>query len=92
MANTKSAKKSVKQNEKRRLKNLARRTAMKTAIKKVLSALKDNQAVDTTQALFRNAAAQLARAKNKGVIHANTAARKLSRLAKKLKSTEQKEQ
>ncbi|MGC2310530.1 MAG: 30S ribosomal protein S20 [Candidatus Babeliaceae bacterium] len=88
MANTKAAKKSIKQNEKRRLKNLARRTAIKTAIKKVLIAVKENQDAAATQALLKNAAAQLARAKGKRVIHANTASRKLSRLAKRLKKAE----
>jgi small subunit ribosomal protein S20 len=84
MANTKSAKKSVKQNEKRRLKNLARRTAIKTSVKKVLVAVKEGQAYATAELLLKKVAAQLARAKSKKVMHANTASRKLSRLAKKV--------
>lgn len=85
MANTKSAKKAAKQNEKRRIKNLARRTAIKTAIKKVLAATEDkNFSESNAQSLLNDAAAKLARAKSKGLIHANTASRKLSRLAKRL--------
>ncbi len=85
MANTSSAKKAAKQGEKRRLINLTRRTAMKTAVKKVIIAI-DTQNFDAQSAdlLLRDAAAQLARAKSKGVIHRNTAARKLSRLKKRM--------
>lgn len=85
MANTKSAKKTTLQNEKRRQVNLARRTAIKTAIKKVLVALEEGQ---DTSALLSDVAAKLARAKSKGVMHANTAARKLSRLAKRAAQAE----
>ena len=85
MANTSAAKKAARQNEKRRFKNLARKTAIKTAIKKVLVALEDTTFDATkTDLLLRDVAAKLARAKGKKVIHANTASRKLSRLAKKV--------
>lgn len=80
MANTLSAKKQARQNIKRRERNLSRRTAIKTAIKKVVAAIEQGQ---DTQALLSDVAAKLARAKSKGVLHANTAARKLSRLAKR---------
>jgi small subunit ribosomal protein S20 len=85
MANTSSAKKAAKQNEKRRVSNLARRTAIKTAIKKVLTALESKE-VDPGEArkLLKDVAAKLARAKSKDVMHPNTAARKLSRLAKRV--------
>lgn len=83
MANTKSAKKQARQSEKRRVCNLARRTAIKTAIKKVVVALEENGNAEKTQALLSDVAAKLARAKSKGVMHRNTAARKLSRLAKR---------
>ena len=86
MANTASAKKSAVQNEVRRQRNLARKTAIKTAIKKVLGALEDGSSVEKTQQLLSEVAAQLGRAKSKGVVHANNAARKLSRLAQKVAS------
>lgn len=85
MANTSSAKKAARQNQKRRLKNLSRKTGIKTAIRKVLDAIeaKDFDAAKT-QEFLKDVAAKLGRAKNKHVLHANTASRKLSRLAKKV--------
>jgi small subunit ribosomal protein S20 len=82
MANIKSAKKQARQNEKCRQRNLTRRTAIKTAIKKVLVAIEERS--EQTKSLLNDVAAKLARAKSKGVIHRNTASRKLSRLAKRL--------
>jgi small subunit ribosomal protein S20 len=84
MPNIKSAKKRAIQSEKRRVRNNARKTCVKTAVKKVISALETNVSVDETKTLLRNAESQLARAKGKGLIPANTAARKISRLAKKV--------
>lgn len=85
MANTSSAKKAARQNEKRRFKNMARKSAIKTAIKKVQVLVEastfDAEAADL---LVRDVAAKLGRAKGKHVFHANTASRKLSRLAKKV--------
>lgn len=87
MANIKSAQKKARQDIARRDINLARRTAVKTAIKKVLMALEKGANVQETQTLMREAEAKLARAKSKGVIHANAAARKISRLAKRINQT-----
>jgi small subunit ribosomal protein S20 len=82
MANTKSAKKAARQNPKRYQKNLSRKTAIKTAVKKVLDAVELKSA--DMAVLLRDAEAKLARAKSKGLIDANTASRKVSRLAKKV--------
>ena len=84
MANIKSAKKRSKQTIVKRKRNLMRKTALKTAVRSVLDAIKDNQDAEKTQTLFADAQAKFSRAKSKGVIHANTAARKISRLAKKI--------
>jgi len=84
MANIKSAKKRARQTIKKREKNLDRKTAIKTAIRKVEDALKAGASKEETAELFKKAEAQLARAKNKHVLHANTSARKISRLAKKV--------
>lgn len=86
MPRIKSAKKRVKQTEKKRSANLARKSAIKTILKKVIAAMeeKNSQNVD---GLLKEAQAQLARAKNKGILHAKTAARKMSRLAKKVASS-----
>ena len=84
MANIKSAKKRVLQGEKRRLVNAARRTALKTAMKKIDIALETGADQQSAEQLLRVAAAQLGRAKSKGVIHPNAAARRLSRVAKRV--------
>jgi small subunit ribosomal protein S20 len=84
MANIKSAKKRVIQSEKRRLVNAARRTALKTAMKKVDIALETGADQQNTEQLLRVVAAQLGRAKSKGSIHPNAAARRLSRVAKRV--------
>ena len=83
MANNKSAKKRVLQNEKRRMKNCARRSAIKTAVKKVVAAVEAAPTTDVT-ALFNDAQAKIARAKGKNLLHRNAAARKISRLAKRI--------
>ncbi len=84
MANIKSAKKRAKQEEKRRLTNVARRSEIKTKTKELLDALKGGKEPATLKALLRGVEAKIARAKNKGVFHANASARKISRLAKRV--------
>lgn len=84
MANIKSAKKRVRQDEKRRLINAARRTALKTAIKRVDGALESGASQQEAESLLRVVASQLGRAKSKGVVHANAASRRLSRVAKRV--------
>jgi small subunit ribosomal protein S20 len=90
MANLESAKKQARQNIVKRERNLGRRTAIKTAVKKVLASIEKNDSLESIQALFREAESKLARAKGKGVLHANTAQRKIGRLAKRI-ATLQKE-
>ncbi len=87
MPNIKSSKKREKQSEKRRQRNYARKSDVKTAVKKVLEAVEQK---DSEQAkdLLRIAQAKLARARGKGLLHRNAVARKMSRLAKKVKSIE----
>lgn len=83
MPNIKSAKKRVLQTAKRQLRNQARRSSLKTAVKKVFAALELND-VEGSKALLVAAESKIARAKGKGLLHPNTAARKISRLAKKV--------
>jgi small subunit ribosomal protein S20 len=71
------------QSEKRRLRNVRRKSSIKTAIKKLMGALEQKEIVQAKE-MFKNVMSQLARAKGKGVLHANTAARKTSRLARKI--------
>jgi small subunit ribosomal protein S20 len=84
MANTKSAKKEARQNIKRREINLARKTALKSASKKVLLSIEQNDDIKLTQEIMRDIEARLARAASKGTIHKKAAARKISRLAKRV--------
>ncbi len=84
MANLKSSKKQARQNLVARQRNLARRTAIKTAVKKVLTSIEKNDSFESIQSLLKDAESQLARAKGKHVIHANTARRKIGRLAKRV--------
>jgi len=83
MANKKSAKKRALTNEKRNMRNVARSSEFKTASRKVLAALATND-VEGAKSLLRDAESKIARAKGKGVLKANTAARKISLLAKRV--------
>jgi len=87
MPNIKSAKKRVRQTTKKHLRNLARKSAIKTAIKDMNFAL-ENKDVAQAKELLKDINAKLSRAKSKGIMHANTAARKMSRLAKKVSAAE----
>lgn len=87
MANTKSAKKAVKTNERRRVRNQAVRSAVKTAFKKANEILSKTDKATKKEAKTKSvmeACSSMDKAASKGIIHANTAARKKSRLAKKL--------
>jgi small subunit ribosomal protein S20 len=85
MANIKSAIKRAKTNEKRRAHRASQKSAMRTAVKKFLQAV---EAQDKAQAaeLFKTASRTLDKAVTKGLIHKNAAARKKSRLSKKLQA------
>ena len=83
MANLKSAKKRAKTNVKRKMKNSARKSEIKTMTKKVNSFLEKKE-FDVARELLKKTISKIARAKGKGLIHPNTAARKTSRLAKKV--------
>lgn len=82
MANHKSAKKRAKQNEVRRIRNKSTRSSMNTAVKKVHVATEEG--AENTSDLLNSAKSFIAKAAKKGVIHQNTAARKISRLTKSL--------
>ncbi len=83
MPNIKAAKKRVKQDAKKNLINTHRKSDVKTAVKKVLDAVIANN-LEQAQLLLKEAQAKLARAKGKGVLHAKTASRKISRLARQV--------
>lgn len=80
MANHKSAEKRAKQNENRRLRNKMVKSRMKTIIKAVR--MSDGKNPEETQTVLNEAKSVISKAAKKGVIHHNTAARKISRLSK----------
>ncbi|HEU0156673.1 MAG TPA: 30S ribosomal protein S20 [Stellaceae bacterium] len=80
MANHKSAEKRLRQTEKRTAINRARKSRVRTFVKKVETAIAGGDK-DEAQSALRLAQPELHRAVTKGVLHKNTAARKLSRLA-----------
>ena len=83
MANTPQARKRIRRNEKRAVINGNRLGRIRTFVKKVEAALAGGDKEGASAAL---AAAQpeIARGVARGVIHKNTAARKFSRLTKRI--------
>jgi small subunit ribosomal protein S20 len=82
VANIKSQIKRNKQNERRRLRNKAVRSEMKTRQKRALTAAE--QGAEETVELTRLAMQRIDKAASKGVIHKNQAARRKSRLMKRI--------
>lgn len=83
MANIKSQIKRNRQNEKRRIKNRVYRGAARTAIKKARATYETGNA-ESSKAAVLEAISMLDKAAQKGVIHKNNAARRKSRLMKRL--------
>lgn len=83
MANTKSAQKAIRVSERRRLRNKPIRSALKTHVKKAEKAISSPAAGQVQEAVV-DAISALDKAATKGVIHPNAAARRKSRLMKKL--------
>ena len=81
MANTPSAEKRNRQTQKRRARNQGVRTRVKSAVKKVRETLERGE-LAAAQVAFHVAARAIDKASSKGVVHRNTASRKISRLAK----------
>lgn len=85
MANTTSAKKATRKIARRTAVNKARRSRVRTFVRKVEEALASGDK-SAAEAAFKVVQPELMRAASKGVMHGNTASRKVSRLAKRLKS------
>ena len=85
MANHKSALKRTRRNAKRAEINGARMSRVRTFIKKIEVAISEGKGADAKEAL-KNAQPEIQRAVSKGIIHKNTASRKISRLAKAVKA------
>ena len=84
MPNTKSAIKRVRIEQKRRSRNRAVKSSVKTYINKAQRAIVAQPSEETTVEAVRQALSQLDRAATKGVLHPNNAARRKSRLMKRL--------
>ena len=85
MANTPQAKKRIRRNATRATINHSRVSRIRTFIKAVESAIESGKKADAAAAL-KAAQPEMARGVARGVIHKNTAARKFSRLSKRVAS------
>jgi small subunit ribosomal protein S20 len=83
LANIKSAIKRNKQNEKRRVRNRVFRGRARTFVQKARLDLQGGLS-ETTESAVKRAISTLDKAAEKGVIHKNNAARRKSRLMKRL--------
>jgi small subunit ribosomal protein S20 len=85
MANTAQSKKRARQADARQDINKARRSRIRTFLRKVEEALASGNQ-DAAALALKNVQPELARGVTKGVLHKNTASRKVSRLAARVKS------
>ena len=85
MANTPQSKKRARQTERRTEINKARRSRIRTFLRKVEEAIAGGNAQVAADAL-KTAQPELMRGVSKGVVHKNTAARKISRLSSRVKA------
>ena len=83
MANTPQAKKRIRRNANRATINHSRISRIRTFVKEVESALAAGKKKEAAEAL-KKAQPELARGVARGVVHKNTASRKLSRLSKRV--------
>ncbi len=89
MANTPSAKKAVRKLARRTAINRMRRSAMRTQLRKVEEAIASGDAAAARTALTATESVVM-RSAQKGIIHANTASRKVSRLSARVKALDAK--
>jgi small subunit ribosomal protein S20 len=85
MANTKSAKKAARKIEARTEVNRMRRGRIRTYLRKVEEAIASGDKTAAAAAL-KAAEPEIMRAASKGVVHKNTASRKVSRLTQRVKA------
>lgn len=85
MANSAGSKKRVRKAAKRTEINKARRSRVRTFIRRVEEAIAGGNAEEAKEAL-RAAQPELMRSVTKGIVHKNTASRKMSRLSSRVKA------
>ena len=89
MANTKSAKKAARQGARRTVVNKSRRSRMRSALREVEEAIAAGDRGQATAAMEK-AEPALIRAAQKGIVHRNSARRKVSRLSHQIAKLEKK--
>ncbi len=85
MANHQSSKKRIRQIERRSAVNRARLSRIRTFVKKVELAISSGDAAAAKEAL-KVAQPEVMRGAQRGILHRNTASRKLSRLSARIKA------
>lgn len=85
MANTDSAKKMVRKIAKRTAINGPRRSRLRTFLRKVEEAIQSGSP-ELAKSALQAAEPEIMRAARKGVVHKNTASRKVSRLSARVKA------
>lgn len=85
MANTKSAKKATRKIAKRTEVNKVRRTKLRSYLRKMEETLKEGKKQEA-QTQLKTVQPIIMKAASKGIIHKNTAARKMSRLSARVKA------
>ena len=87
MANNKSTVKRIRQNEKRRIKNSSVKSSLRTVIKKVNKSISVSSEPKEIIENFKDFVKKIDTAAGKGIIHKRNAARKKSRIAKRINSS-----
>lgn len=85
MAHSKSALKRVRQGEVRHKRNKSKRSALRTQLRKTSAAIQSGQR-EAAEKEMKKSISVLDKAAVKGLIHKNQAARRKSRLAKKMRA------
>jgi small subunit ribosomal protein S20 len=85
MANTKSAKKAARVATRRTAINKARRSRMRTFVRKVEEAISSGDK-SAAEVALRAAQPEMMRSAQKGIVHKNTASRKISRLSARIRA------
>lgn len=83
MANHKSAIKRARQSEDQRVRNRSRKTRMKSVVRKLEESI-SSKSRETASEDLKLVVSVIEKTASKGVIHKNTAARKISRLTKRV--------
>lgn len=86
MASHKSAEKCIRQTARRTLVNQNRMSRIRTFVKKIETLLESKASKVEASTALVEAERELMRGVSKGLLHKNTVARKVSRLAKKVKT------